>query len=99
MKKTKGTKSENPNHLKVLEFSPRDEEEPDDFGDILHDIINASKEENESYYNISYAKKGIVLAWDDKDDRMLAQIHNMTNMEINFLLQRLILNLHFEFES
>lgn len=98
MKKNEGTKKVNPNHLKVLEFTPKEEEELDDFGDVLHDIINADEEENEAFHKITYAKKGIVIAWDDKSDRMMAQVHNMTNMEINFILQRLILNLHLDME-
>ena len=91
------SKSPNSTHLKVLEFTPKDDE-PDDFGDILHDIINADVEENETFHKITYSKKGIVMAWDEDSDRMLAQIHNMTNMEMNYMLQRLILNLHMELE-
>jgi len=98
MRKNKGPVKENPNHLKVLEFSPRDEEEAEDFGDILNDVINASEEENEAFHKISYSKKGLVMAWDENTDRMLVQIHNLTNMETNFLVQRLILNLHLDFE-
>ena len=93
---SKGKNKENPNHLKVLEFSPREEEEDDDFGDILHDIINAGEDESKSFYQITYSKKGLVIAWDEKEDRLLAHCHNLTNMELNFLLQRMIINVHID---
>lgn len=83
--------------LKVLEFTPREEEEPDDFGDVLHDIINAGEEDdNGRFHAISYSQKGIVISWDEKNDMLLAHVHNMTNMELNYLLQRMIINIHVE---
>lgn len=93
---SKGKNKENPNHLKVLEFAPREEEEDEDFGDVLHDIINAGEDESKSFHQMSYSKKGVVIAWDEKEDRLLAHCHNLTNMELNFLLQRMIINVHID---
>ena len=83
--------------MKVLEFTPKEEEEPDDFGDVLHDIINAGEEEDGGrFHAISYSQKGVVISWDEKNDMLLAHVHNMTNMELNYLLQRMIINIHVE---
>jgi len=83
--------------LKVIEFTPKEEEEPEDFGDILHDIINAGEDEDSGrFHGISYSQKGVVIAWDEKSDMLLAHVHNMTNMELNYLLQRMIINVHVE---
>ena len=96
-KKGKSDKSkENPNHLKVLEFVPKEEEEEEDFGDLLYEIINAGKEENNNFHQITYSKKGVVLSWSEEEDMMHAQIHNMTNMEVNYLLQRFLINIHLD---
>ena len=83
-------------HLKVLEFQPRDEEQDEDFGDLLNDIINAEEDDGGNYHKISYSKKGIVLSWCEETDMMHAQVHNLTNMEINYLLQRFIINVHMD---
>jgi hypothetical protein len=83
--------------MKVLEFTPKEEEEPDDFGDVLHDIINAAEEDEEGrFHAISYSQKGVVISWDENNDMLLAHVHNMTNMELNYLLQRMIINIHVE---
>ena len=90
-------KLEEEGKLKVLEFTPREEEEPDDFGDVLHAIINAGEEEEEGrFHGISYSNKGVVISWDEKNDMLHAHIHNLTNMELNYLLQRMIMNIHIE---
>ena len=96
-RKEKNRKLAQERELKVIEFSPKEEEEPDDFGDILNDIINAGEEEDSGrFHGISYSQKGVVIAWDEKDDMLLAHVHNMTNMELNYLLQRMIVNIHVE---
>ena len=87
---------ENKNHLKILEFVPREEEEEEDFGDLLYEIINAGEEENNNFHKITFSKKGIVLSWSEDEDMMHAQVHNMTNMEVNYLLQRFLINIHLD---
>ena len=81
--------------LKVIQFQPKEKEEPEDFGDILHEIINAAEEEDEGrFHAISYSQKGVVIAWDEKTDMMHAHVHNLNNMELNYLLQRMLINIH-----
>ena len=83
--------------LKILEFTPREEEKPDDFGDVLFEIINAGENEEEGrFHSISYSPKGVVIAWDEENDMLHAHVHNLTNMEMNYLLQRMIINIHVE---
>ena len=91
-----GKKDESPNHLKVLEFVPKQEEEEDDFGDLLYEIINAEEEDNNNFHQITFSKKGLVLSWCEEEDMMHAQVHNMTNMEVNYLLQRFLINIHLD---
>ena len=94
-RKERRKKLEEEGKLKVLEFTPREEEGPDDFGDILHDIINAGEEEEEGrFHEISYAKKGVVIVWNEETDMLHAHVHGMSNMELNYLLQRMIVNIH-----
>lgn len=92
-------KLEQERQLKVIEFTPREVEEPADFGDVMHDIINAGEDEDDGrHHAISYSQKGVILAWDQKTDMLLAHVHNMTNMELNYLLQRMIFNIHVDLE-
>ena len=96
-KRERRIKLEQERALKVIEFAPREEEEPEDFGDILHDIINAGEEdEGGRFHAISYSRKGMVISWDERSDMLHAHVHNMTNMEMNYILQRMIINLHIE---
>ena len=97
IKKEKRIRLAQERKLKVIPFQPKEEEEPEDFGDILHEIINAAEEEEEGrLHSISYSQKGVVIAWDEKTDMMHAHVHNMNNMELNYLLQRMLINIHID---
>jgi hypothetical protein len=93
-------KGKDRSHLKVVEFPKKnDPEEIEDFGDMMHEIINAGEQDGDgSFHRISYSKKGFVVAWDEEQDRMLCHIHNLTNMELNYILQRFIISIHIDID-
>ena len=86
-------KKKHPGHLdpplKVLSFY-RNEEEPKDFGDWIYDLLNSDREDDKQ---IIESNKGMIISINEEDDMLHMKPFGMENQEINWIMDKIKMQL------